>query len=236
MYQDIIDHTRGARGERHAVMTAAIIKTLQDHGFPEDVVLTGALYHLAQISHDHIPGLERNDINDVIWGRINKLRCTGLSRKGWDKNIRRFYHHIRDNIQGDPVLEAVQLAASAARVRAYSCTPRYGRGISLLSAELLYVYRLSDCPLRRDVHDAIREKADQIGFKRIDIEARAFQIQGYVFCLYEELYHGNPNPSKRITLPQSWVRYIDIPETPVDWSQIKDAPPTLFAPANPSTL
>lgn len=212
MYQHIFDRTREQRGDRHADMARDIVVTLQAHGLPADVVMTGALYHLAQISHKS--ALVRiSGINDVVLEHAVRLRCEGIVSntkrpRAWTANITRFWFHVDENIVGSEVREAVQCAASISRIRHFESTARNGNGLSFLAAELIYTLKMADTPLRHAVHVAIQQAADRIGYGRNDVEARAYQLRGKIFGLYKEVYHSSPTPSKTVVMPAKWHYYV----------------------------
>lgn len=219
MYQHIFDRTRELRGDRHADMARDIVVSLQAHGLPADVVMTGALYHLAQVSHKsalmEIPG-----VSDTALEHACRLRCEGIINntkkpRAWTANITRFWFHVDENILGSDVREAVQCAASVARIRHFVSSARNGNGLSFLAAELIYTLKMADTPLRHAVHVAIQEAADRIGYGRNDVEARAYQIRGKVFGLYKEVFHSSTTPSKSVTMPEKWQYYVGTKEQAV---------------------
>lgn len=208
MYQELIHHTWQLRGERYAKMARDIIRILQAQGADDAVVDAGAYYYLYGGANNPVSALERYDLSPATLTMLAKLQCSGLKSNqhpgAWQTNIRRFYFHVREDLVGNRDLEMVQAAISESRVANYHCKRNFGKGMTFLAAELLYVQRFVHQEYAERVYRAIRQKADRIGFRREDIEARAFQLQGYVCGLYQDIYHSNIHPAKSVTMPSNW--------------------------------
>lgn len=208
MYQELIHHTWQLRGERYAKMARDIIRILQAQGADDAVVDAGAYYYLYGGANNPVSALERYDLSPTTLAMLAKLQCSGLKSNqkpgSWQTNIRRFYFHVREDLVGNKELEMVQAAISESRVANYHCKANYGKGLTFLAAELLYVQRFTHQEYAERVYRAIRQKADNIGFRREDIEARTFQLQGFVCGLYQDIYHSNVRPAKSVTLPNNW--------------------------------
>lgn len=213
MYQELIQHTWELRGERCANATRDIIRVLTTEDASEAVLDAGAYYHLYTGSNSPEITLARYNLSDEVMAMLKELQCGGLQSNAtpgaWQNNIRRFYYHTREDIIGNRDLEMVQAAISETRVANYHCKSNYGKGLTFIAAELLYVQMFKYPELAERVYRAIRRKADAIGFRRADVEARAFQVQGYIYGLYKEIYHTNPRPANFVKMPASWVYHID---------------------------
>lgn len=217
MYQHIIDRTRTLRGDRHGDMARDMVTILQSHCLPAETIMAGALYHLAQVTPKQ--GLEAlPDVTPAAIETASAMRCMGIiannkSRDAWSANLCRFWFHVDENILGRADREAIQCAASISRIMRYESKGRWGQGLSFLAAELLYTLKMADTPLRAAVHSAIGQAADRIGYGRNDVEARAYQIRGFVFGLYPVIYHGSKNPSRSVNMPTNWAFYVGNKET-----------------------
>lgn len=223
MYQELIARITAERDVRHATLTQMMINRLQELGAPSDVVMTAAVYYLHGVIATEDELAAQYGLPPSSVGYLQGLRCRGLKPKGkarvWEMNVRRYYFHVKGDIAGHPELELLQTVISEARIRTYTCAAGYGKGLSYLAAEVLYMSRIKNKELREHIYRAVREVADRIGFDRADVEARIYQMQGYIAGLYPDVYHNNPHPGRYVTLPKSWKRQIDVP---VDTAEVSE--------------